>query len=393
MEEQPLSGSLPLIGQETISRSFTSIQKDDFLKNYQKESNTPSIGSREATQEIDYLQRANWGKAYRYEDQIKNQITYTIPLISEGVEDFGNLVIVKTRNETNSYVIKYIPEEKWLDTKIRRQGFGNFSGTIQLITLDGEIFSESGFDEGVLIHTGNSSARVAGCTTEIVVTGYTTACVDGQCIISEIRYAEVETCDNEPPGGGGGGGSGGNGSGGVGGGPGGSPTLGSPGQLDPEDIAYWLRPLKAGDDLNNPYDGMQAIATDGTTYTYDAQVNGWLMPDVTVFEEQGFTANFFNFPNFDGGIISSIGLTVSQGAARTPIGKIMVGFLTFNLWLYSIYEMSTEDRDSGTRDHCRLLFEQCVDDFGYKNLPCSTCLQFCNTQGYWDFDNCGLNHY
>lgn len=272
---------------ENVTRSFTSSQQDEFLKQYKDSAFEPSIGNRETTAGDDFLQRANWARTYKHEDRLKGQVTYTVPLISEGAEEFGNLVIVKDASGTNSYVMNYIPEQKWIETKTRRQGFGNFSGTIQLINLDGEVFSETEYDEGVFIETENLDARLTGCTTEIIVTGYTTACVDGQCIVSEVRFAEVETCDNEPPGGNPPSGSGGNGTGGVGGGPSSGLTLGNPGPLDPEDIAYWLRPQKAGDDINNPYDGMKAIASDGTVYTYDAQINGWLMPDVTVLESKG----------------------------------------------------------------------------------------------------------
>lgn len=80
-----------------------------------------------------------------------------------------------------------------------------------------------------------------------------------------------------------------------------------------------------------------------------------------------------------------------QGTARTPVGRIVVGFVTFNLWLYSIYEISTANKDEGTRDHCRRLYELCDNQYGYKKLPCGTCIQFCNAQGYWDFGNCPLN--
>lgn len=382
--------------QEKIIRTFTSIQKDDFLRSYQNEISIPSIGNRKQEGKPDFLERANWAKAYKYEDQVNDEITYTIPLISSGPEEFGNLVIVKNGTITNSYVLNYIPEKKWLAAKKRRQGYGDFSGKIQLINLDGEVFSETQYDNGKLAPSEGINARIAGCRTEIIVTGYTTACVDNQCIISEVRFAEVEICESNPPAGSGDPDSDGDSSSGGGGGSGDgspNPNLGNPGPLDPEDIGYWLSPLFSGDDLNNPYQGMKAIASDGTVYTYDADINGWLMPDVTVLEEQGFIATFFNSPDFDGGIISSITVAVGNGASRTPIGRIVVGFVTFNLWLYSIYEMSTTLEDKlATIEHCTRLYELCTGRYGYKNMDCGNCQIYCDTNGYWD-SRCPLRDY
>lgn len=151
VEEPNLSSGLSELPQEKIIRTFTSIQKDDFLRSYQNEISVPSIGNREQEGKPDFLERANWAKAYKHKDKVNDEITYTIPLISSGAEEFGNLVIVKNASSTNSYILNYIPEKKWLDTKKRRQGFGNFSGIIQLIHLDGEVFSEALYDNGKLV--------------------------------------------------------------------------------------------------------------------------------------------------------------------------------------------------------------------------------------------------
>ena len=202
----------------------------------------------------------------------------------------------------------------------------------------------------------------------------------------------MEICDSNSSGGSGDGDSGGDSSGGSGGGSA-NPNTGTPGPLDPGDIGYWLTTLFEGNDLNNPYHGMKAIAPDGTVYTYDADINGWLMPDVTVLEEQGFIADFFNTPDFDGGIISSIGVVVSQGTSRTPVGRLVVGFVTFNLWLYSIYEMSTTLEDKlATVEHCTRLYLLCTGKYGYKNMDCGNCQIYCDTNGYWD-SRCPLRDY
>lgn len=142
--------------QEKISRTFTSIQNDDFLRSYQNEISSSSIGNRQEENEPDYLKRANWAKTFKYEDNSKNEITYTIPLFSSKPEEFGNLIIVKNGANTNSYVINFLPEKKWLLTKKRRQGFVDFSGKIQLINLNGEVFSETNYEAGKLVpNVGN----------------------------------------------------------------------------------------------------------------------------------------------------------------------------------------------------------------------------------------------
>jgi hypothetical protein len=389
VEDPKLTSELSKLPKESIIRSFTSIQKDEFLRHYKNEIPSPSIGNREGKSKSDFLERANWSRAFKYEDQVKDEITYTIPLISFGSKEFGNLVIVKNATITNSYVINYIPEKKWLDTKKRRQGFGNFSGIIQLISLDGEVFSETHYNKGKVLSIQEKNSRIALCRTEIVVTGYTTICWENQCIISEVRFAEVEKCDTKSSGGGGGTGSGGDTSGGsVGGST--NPDLGTPGTLDPEDIAYWLTTLFEGDDLNNPYHGMKAIAADGTVYTYDGQINGWLMPDVTVLQENGFTPIFFlnPVPDFDGSLVST--LTTAAVLEPTIIGEVVLGGTLFSLWIYSIYEMSTVSYSDAEFELCTYFNARC---FVPKCINCcQDCLQICvRDKGAWPLDKCPYN--
>jgi hypothetical protein len=167
--------------------------------------------------------------------------------------------------------------------------------------------------------------------------------------------------------------------------------LGNPGVFDPEDIAYWLRPLKAGDDINNPYDGMKAIATDGTIYTYDAQINGWLLPEVVILEDAGGIPNFFNSIDFDGGIISAVAFTLVRGATeRTPVGQVVVGTVLFHLWLYSIYEMSQIEKVD-TIDDCIGKFYECQEAKKFDwTLDCAFCLDNCRAQGVWPDNSCSI---
>lgn len=339
------------------------------------------------------MTRANWDLAYRYEDQLKAEVTYTVPIISKGAEEFSNLVIVQKGGKVNSYIMNYIPDKEWIKNKPRRRGFGTFTGTLQLLNLEGEVFAKSVFEKGKAVKSSKSNSRLTECETFFDVE-YTEVCAGDTCHISEMKWTEYEVCDDEDQGGGDflPGDTTPNDGFGGGGGPTNPGDLGNPGVLDPEDIGYWLRPLNAGDDINNPYDGMKAIATDDTIYTYDAQINGWLMPEVTVLEEQGFIPNFFNLPDFDGGIISSLVLTgVVRAGERTPIGQVIVSGVLFHLWLYSIYEMSTRAEEKlETVAHCTRLYELCIGKYGYKNMDCGVCQNFCNTNGYWDA-RCPLN--
>jgi len=131
---------------------------------------------------------------------------------------------------------------------------------------------------------------------------------------------------------------------------------------------------------------MKAISTDGTIFTYDAEINGWLMPEVTVLEEQGFISNFFNFPNFDGAVISTLSFTATL-ARRAPIGQIIVGGVLFNMWLYSIYEMSTVNYSDADFELCnyfkqRCFVPNCID-------CCQNCYWNCITEkGAWPFEDC-----
>jgi hypothetical protein len=344
VEDQNLAGSLPNIPQETILRNFTSIQKDEFLKKYQAKTIVPSIANREASEEKNYLARANWDLAYRYEDKSKGEVTYTVPIISKGAAEFSNLVIVQKGDKVNSYIMNYIPKKEWIKNKTRRRGYGTFTGTLQLLDLEGEVFAESAFKNGQIEKTSSINSRITACETFFAVS-YVEGCGGGICHISEITWTEYEVCDDDDQSGGGSGdGTGGTTPpGGIGNGGGPRPTspadLGNPGVLDPEDIAYWLRPLKAGDDINNPYDGMKAIASGGTIFTYNAQINGWLMPEIVKIEEKGAIPYYFPNIDLDGRILSTMWTIALY--EPTPYGEMVVGTVVISLYAYTSYQVFT----------------------------------------------------
>lgn len=157
-----------------------------------------------------------------------------------------------------------------------------------------------------------ANGRTNTCETWIDVV-WTEVCAGGNCSISEITVTEYEVCDES--GNGGGSGTSGNNGGGTepGGNSGGSgnPPVGggSSGSIDPVDISYYLIPLKRGDDLSNPYDGMEARDSNGVIYTYNASLNAWLMPELVVLSENGYDMQFDNgqlINDFDGQILSTV---------------------------------------------------------------------------------------
>ena len=155
-------------------------------------------------------------------------------------------------------------------------------------------------------------------------------------------------------------------------------------------ISYYLTVVLPGDDINNPYHGMKAYDANGVVYTFDENINAWLMPDLAVLLENGYPLQLYSneeLPDFDGAILSTL-VTIAL-LEPTPIGEIVVGSIILTVFIYQAVNTFEEDRN---REHCIKLYEQCVTTFGPKNMPCSQCEQFCITQGYWDFLNCPLNN-
>jgi hypothetical protein len=201
----------------------------------------------------------------------------------------------------------------------------------------------------------------------------------------EAFFTITTICEGSGGGGssGGSGGGGGGSSGGGGGTSGGRPTDGS-GVIDPTDISYLLRPVKPGDDLNNPYDGMQARDNNGVIYTYNAELNVWLMPDLVFLQDQGQLILDSNL--FDGQVLSLV-ITIGIGEP-TQIGKILIGGLVLAVFVYEIYQVNSIKEN--TRQHCADMAFLCRTTYGYKNMDCSTCQSYCIAQGFWDFVRCPL---
>ncbi|MFL0681785.1 MAG: hypothetical protein ACJLTB_00950 [Algoriphagus aquaeductus] len=338
------------------------------------------------------LRRANWSKTYRIKNDSTGLTTYTIPLILEVSNRFESLIIVSNGRKENIYILSYIPEYSWLKEKPRRGGFEKFSGEIEILNLSGELIGTSTYKNGKIVKNKIIDSRIFSCETYFEVEWTQVCTSDGTCNISEINFIEYEICDqnehlggsNPDNSGGGDGLSGGGADGGFSGIGGGDPGI-----LDPADIGYWLTPENQTDNMNFPYHGMRAKDSKGVVYTFDASINGWLMPDVTVLIINNYLPSFNNpFNNFDGGILSTI--SIIAVVEPTPVGEIVVGGILVGVFLYDIYQIGTNIFSEEDFQICNILYGRCF-------VPncidcCHNCLTICKRQsGAWPFAKCPIN--
>ncbi len=369
-----------------IQREFTSFSRDQVLKSYMESLSSSVANGRVESKLVD---RINWSKAYRNHDKKKNRTSYTIPLIVETPNQFDNLIITEANGKSEKSIIRYKPDPNWLATKPRRGGFSTFTGVIEKVELSGYIKISTIYKDGKVVGPSagySKNGRTGGdgnCYTLIVV-NWTEVCVGGgtYCSITEVTWTEYEVCG----GGGSGSGTGGTGTGGIGtgaptpeGGGGGTPigsSGGSSGVTDPVDVSYYLKPIKPGDDMSRPYDGMQARDKNGVIYTYNASVNAWLLPDLVILLENDYNMQFNNdqlVNNFDGQILSTV--TAIALVEPTPIGEILV--LGWLIYLYEANEISTLNFDH--IEMCQQKWLTC----SYSRDRCHSCYRYCETQGYW----------
>lgn len=380
-----------------IQREFTSFSRDQILKSHMESFSSSVANGRVESKLVD---RINWSKAYRNHDKKKNRTSYTIPLIVETPNQFDNLIITEANGKSEKSIIRYKPDANWLATKPRRGGFSTFTGVIEKVELSGDIKISTIYKDGKVVGPSagySKNGRTGGdgnCYTLIVV-NWTEVCVKGYCSITEVTWTEYEVCG----GGGSGSGTGGTGTGGIGtgaptpeGGGGGTPigsSGGSSGVTDPVDVSYYLKPIKPGDDMSRPYDGMQATDKNGVVYTYDASINAWLMPDLVVLSENGYKIQFDNkqlLNNFDGAVLST---AMTLGLEPTQIGKVVIGAIVLVVVLYELYQISTkiDDREWET---CLKLYERCYVPNCFD--CCDNCLEICKKQnGAWPFEKCKFN--
>ena len=358
-----------------VQREFTTGYKDPVLGKYMESLSAQASSGRVASTIYD---RINWNKSYKIFDPAENRTAYTLPLIIEVPNQFDNLILVNNDGNEENYIVRYKPTSEWLAQKPRRGGSETFTGTIEIVELNGVVRVSTNFENGEAISSNDSpNGRTSTCQTWIDVV-WTEVCVDGNCTISEITVTEYDVCDDNTGGGGSSGSGGDTDSEGTSGG-GGTPIGGgSSGSVDPVDISYYLIPLKKGDDLSNPYDGMQARDANGVIYTYNASLNAWLMPDLVVLSENGYVMQFDDgqlINDFDGQILSTV--TAIALVEPTFVGEIIVGGIILYIIVYEANQIETAHFD-----HIEMCQEKWLN-CSYSQPKCYDCYRFCEPQGFW----------
>nr|WP_295931991.1 hypothetical protein [uncultured Dyadobacter sp.] len=142
---------------------------------------------------------------------------------------------------------------------------------------------------------------------------------------------------------------------------------------------------------NNPLNGQKFTYTNpsgyATTFTYNQRFKAWMLPEVSSLAQRGGTFSMNSTTIFPGQVLSAI--AVPALAEPTPVGEIVLAAATVvyaGIYIFDQIAYINYLRGQTTREHCILMFTRCVTN--KPNLPCSTCLQYCNTQGEWDFVNC-----
>ena len=138
------------------------------------------------------------------------------------------------------------------------------------------------------------------------------------------------------------------------------------------DLANVLTSVGKGN-VNNPYDGMQAYDEKGVIYTYDTELDSWLMPEVSnVVQSDNFEILTPPVPPYESAIV----MTMTPIALGEPsfVGEIVLAgtfVIVGTIYLYDMAEYLRNVTDSD-REHCINMFTLCNTTFAYKNMDCST---------------------
>lgn len=151
-----------------------------------------------------------------------------------------------------------------------------------------------------------------------------------------------------------------------------------------------LTPVNSTDDILNPYDGMQAYDSNGVLYTYNSDLGAWLMPELfTLNNSDDFELEMPTPPTESSIVISLTPIALGEPSV---IGEIILAGTTIIVGVVYVYVFEKYLRDAQNTDYCIGMYTICSEEFGYKNMDCSNCRQFFNSQGYWDFERCPLRH-
>ncbi|MXV52465.1 hypothetical protein GS399_15930 [Pedobacter sp. HMF7647] len=137
----------------------------------------------------------------------------------------------------------------------------------------------------------------------------------------------------------------------------------------------------------SPYDGLTYTYTypNGRTveFTYNAQFNAWLLPEVQALSDQGY--DFQSGQTFGGKVLTAVAI-IATPTLSVPMVLIGVGIIA-TIYIYEASTYYNATKDNKDLDQCINMYTACRTNRPF-NIPCDDCLQYCRSNGYWDFNRC-----
>jgi|GEM_PF-5233269 len=141
----------------------------------------------------------------------------------------------------------------------------------------------------------------------------------------------------------------------------------------------------------NPYNGQVYVlitaSGERTEFTFNSDLGLWLLPEVQVFSDLGYSLSINGAPSFDSNhILTAIALPAL--VVPSFAGQLIVAGTAVVLTGIYVYEFAKWTANKGTFDeelhlYCLSYYVPCTNTVHETGYDCSTCLQFCEAQGYW----------
>ncbi|NMM46847.1 hypothetical protein [Marinigracilibium pacificum] len=195
------------------SQNETIITKPDFGRSqvsYQTDANLDRIKSSiENKYELQrnqsgywWLSYLDWSDVHLVANSDNSLLTYTIPIRKFDDQKLDYLIIKSRETGERAYLFSLKPDVEWA-TKNYSGDLSDFTGSVEVNSLDGELLISSTYTKGELISNQNNSVSRLVCEPWILIE-WTEACVGDNCSVTEITVQEFDICppDNSPGGGG-----------------------------------------------------------------------------------------------------------------------------------------------------------------------------------------------
>ena len=170
------------------SRGFVSLSQDSQLQELYHSlfTETNRFARNEQLQEVFEVQ-----EFFKIEDQEQGMVTYSAAMPLTTVEYFDNLIIKKSQDAAQAYVLRIAPSETTIAV-----GFSliDFTGNLQLMTLDGEVLAATNFNQGKPVPPKDmdNHGKNQGCDYYFVY-DVTEVCVNGDCQVTQVTISDVVT--------------------------------------------------------------------------------------------------------------------------------------------------------------------------------------------------------